>query len=198
MDPQQRIDNFRKMAQDDPDNELGHFSLGKALLDAGQHDEAITALQRVITLKPSFSKAYQHLGEAFKELGQEQQAIETLTSGYTVAAERGDVIPRDAMAALLQALGTAPPIVEKAVDTSQPVGTGAVRCCRCGIVGAQLAAPPFKTELGQQIMDNVCQACWQEWIGMGVKVINELRLDFANPAASEVYDAHMKEFLQLS
>ncbi len=198
MDPQQRIDNFRKMAQDDPDNELGHFSLGKALLDAGQHDEAVTALQRVLEIKSSFSKAYQHLGEAYTALGQQEQAIDTLTAGYTVAAERGDVMPRDAMANMLRELGTEPPTVEKAVDTSQPVSTGAVRCCRCGVVGAQLTAPPFKSELGQQIVDHVCQACWQEWLGMGVKVINELRLDFANPGAGEVYDAHMKEFLQLS
>ena len=30
-----RIEQFRKMADADPENELGHFSLGRALFDAG-------------------------------------------------------------------------------------------------------------------------------------------------------------------
>ncbi|CAA9413769.1 MAG: hypothetical protein AVDCRST_MAG64-2478, partial [uncultured Phycisphaerae bacterium] len=34
-----RIEQFRKMASDDPGNELGHFSLGRALLDAGRDAE---------------------------------------------------------------------------------------------------------------------------------------------------------------
>ena len=40
---QERITQFRKMASDDPDNELGHFRLGQLLAEAGQHDEAVKA-----------------------------------------------------------------------------------------------------------------------------------------------------------
>ena len=32
----ERIAQFRKMAQDDPDNELGHYRLGQLLLEDGQ------------------------------------------------------------------------------------------------------------------------------------------------------------------
>ena len=56
---------------------------------------------------------------------------------------------------------------------------------------------PFKGELGEKVLAHVCQACWKEWIAMGTKVINELRLDFSNPEASKTYDSHMMEFLQL-
>ena len=35
---QERIAQFRKMANDDPDNELGHFRLGQLLMEAG-HDQ---------------------------------------------------------------------------------------------------------------------------------------------------------------
>jgi hypothetical protein len=31
---QERIAQFRKMASDDPDNELGHFRLGQLLMEA--------------------------------------------------------------------------------------------------------------------------------------------------------------------
>ena len=51
--------------------------------------------------------------------------------------------------------------------------------------------------LGTQVAENVCRMCWQEWVAMGTKVINELRLDFSHPQAGDMYDAHMKEFLQL-
>ena len=45
-----RIEQFRKMAGDDPDNELGHFSLGRALLEGGEYAEAISSFDRVIEL----------------------------------------------------------------------------------------------------------------------------------------------------
>ena len=32
----ERIERFRTMAEADPQNELGHFSLGRALMDAGR------------------------------------------------------------------------------------------------------------------------------------------------------------------
>ena len=37
---QERIAQFRKMANDDPGNELGHFRLGQLLLEDGQNEEA--------------------------------------------------------------------------------------------------------------------------------------------------------------
>ena len=64
-----RIQQFRKMAADDPNNELGHFSLGKALLDAGQHQEAAQSLQRVLALNPNIGKAYQLLADAQVKTG---------------------------------------------------------------------------------------------------------------------------------
>ncbi len=42
-----RIAQFEKMAREDPDNELGHFSLGKAYLDSGRAGDAVEPLKRV-------------------------------------------------------------------------------------------------------------------------------------------------------
>src|SRR4051794_28916131 len=47
---QDRIERFRALTVADPTNELGFFSLGRALIDAGQPAEAIPALQRVLAL----------------------------------------------------------------------------------------------------------------------------------------------------
>jgi predicted Zn-dependent protease len=51
-----RIEQFKKMAEADPNNELGHFSLGKAYLDAGQTAGAIQSLQRSLDLNPNTAK----------------------------------------------------------------------------------------------------------------------------------------------
>src|SRR4051812_9099942 len=95
---QDRITQFRKMAQDDPDNELGHFSLGKALLEDGQFVDAAVSFQKTVELNTQFSKAYQLLGQSLINAGNNAAAIQYLTQGFEVADERGDNIPRDEMA----------------------------------------------------------------------------------------------------
>jgi tetratricopeptide (TPR) repeat protein len=88
-DTQSRLEQFRKMATDDPNNELGHFSLGRALLDAGMHDEAITSFARTIELNPNISKAYQLMAQAQLKAERKDEAIKTLTKGAEVANARG-------------------------------------------------------------------------------------------------------------
>ncbi|HSW46595.1 MAG TPA: Fe(2+)-trafficking protein, partial [Phycisphaerae bacterium] len=75
---------------------------------------------------------------------------------------------------------------------------GQVQCRRCGLTGPQLPKPPFKGELGERVFASTCGPCWREWLFMGTKVINELRLDFGNPDDGAVYDQHLKEFLSLA
>ena len=62
---------------------------------------------------------------------------------------------------------------------------------------AALAKPPFRNAFGQEIYDKICPDCWREAIGMGTKVINELRLPMNDPQAQKVLDKHMYEFLNL-
>ena len=64
---QDRIAQFRKMATDDPDNELGHFRLGQLLIEAGQHAEAVKSFERTLELSPQFSKVFQLLGQCLAE-----------------------------------------------------------------------------------------------------------------------------------
>src|SRR6266478_576883 len=95
-----RIAQFRKMANDDPDNELGHYRLGQLLAEGGQHDEAVASFRRTLQLSPQFSKVYQLLGQSLVQLKRKDEAIQVLTQGYAVAQERGDNIPRDEMGKL--------------------------------------------------------------------------------------------------
>ncbi|OWK34825.1 tetratricopeptide repeat protein [Fimbriiglobus ruber] len=48
-----RIAQFRKMATDDPDNELGHFRLGQLLMEDNQHAAAVEAFEKTVELSPN-------------------------------------------------------------------------------------------------------------------------------------------------
>ena len=197
-----RIEQFRKMAEADPANELGHFSLGRACLEAGRFDEAAVCFQRVIELNGNNSRAYHLLASAQKGAGDQAGALATLRKGHAVAHERGDLMPRNEMAALMRELGEDPPSTQSsqsgpAVASGAAGSGGQLTCRRCGLSKPQLARPPFKGELGQRVYASVCNECWREWLGIGTKVINELRLDFAQPADAAMYDHHLKEFLNL-
>lgn len=203
MSNDQRIQQFRQMTEADPENELGHFSLGRALLEAGRAEEAAASFERVIVLKPEMSKAYQLLGEALERAGQREPAVEVLTRGVTVADKQGDRMPRDAMVSLLKDWGApVPALAASAGAAAADAGPGGMsregfQCVRCGRPSGQMPKPPFKGELGQRIHDHVCQPCFREWIPMGTKVINELGLQLSTPAGQETYDQYMIEFLQL-
>ena len=195
-DTASRIEQFKKMAEADPSNELGHFSLGRAYLDAGQYEDAVNSLRRVVELNPNISKAYQLMADAQLKLGKRDSAIQLLTMGVRIANERGDLMPKNAMIAALKELGA--PVPEFATKVSeQPVGEGEVLCSRCGKAKPRMPNPPFSNAQGKMIHDKVCADCWREWIGMGTKVINEMRLPLADPQAQKIFDQHMMEFLNL-
>lgn len=191
-----RIEQFRKMAEADPNNELGHFSLGRALLDANEFEQAAASFQRALSLNPNLSKAYQLQAAALLKLDQRDQAVEVLQKGVKIADSRGDLMPKNDMIRQLKELGAEVPVLQKAVE-NRPVGEGEVQCARCGQVKPRLPKAPFSHPQGQMIYERVCADCWREWIPMGTKVINELRLPLADPQAQKVYDQHMLEFLNL-
>jgi Fe-S cluster biosynthesis and repair protein YggX len=196
-DADNRIEQFKKMANDDPNNELGHFSLGRAYLEGGRAADAAASFERVIQINPNQSKAYEHLGQALLAAGRREDAIARLTAGVQVAHSRGDLMPRNNMRKMLQDLGAPVPELAEAATTQPAAGEGEVLCRRCGKVKPRLAKQPFKSDFGKQIYENVCNDCWQEAIRMGTKVINELRLPLNDPGAQKVWDQHIREFLNL-
>lgn len=191
-----RVEQFRKMANDDPNNELAHFSLGKALLDGGQLPDAIASFKRAIELNPNISKVYQLMGQALMQQNDQGAAIAAFTEGVKVADRRGDLLNKNDMIATLKNLGAAVPET-KPTGPAVAAGEGEVFCKRCGRPGPKLERPPFRNAFGQEIYHNTCTKCWREAIGMGTKVINELRLPMSDPQAQKVWDQHIREFLAL-
>jgi len=194
---QDRIDRFTALTQADPTNELGFFSLGRAYLDVGQPQNAVPPLQRVIALNPAFSKAYALLGQAQHAAGDDPGAIQTLIAGYRIAHERGDLMPRNDMANLLKELNAPIPEIKSDNLTPEDAAAGKIKCTHCGRVAPKMPEPPFGGDTGTLIHNSVCAPCFHEWIAQGTKVINELRLNLTEKTAQDVYDQHMKEYLNL-
>ena len=199
---QDRITQFRKMANDDPDNELGHYRLGQLLMENQEFEQAVASFQRTLELSPQFSKVYQLLAQSLLQLGRRDEAVKTLRDGWQVADERGDNMPRDDMAKMLTGLGEAAPVSKK-VAAPAAAGDG-FRCqrpgCWAGSRARQLTAPPIGLDraTAQKVMQTVCADCWNDWLrNMSIKVINELRLDLSTERGAEEYDRYMREYLGL-
>jgi Fe-S cluster biosynthesis and repair protein YggX len=211
MDTAKRIAQFENMAQADPTNEMAHFSLAKAYGEAGRWNDSAQSYLRCVQLMPDMSKAYQMAGEALKNAGDSEQAAAVLTRGYIVATERGDLMPKNAMAALLTQLGRPLPEVAnapaKAVSVNLsaaparhdgPVPEGMIVCRQSGRLGTRMTRPPFKGPVGAWIAQHIShESFYKGWVPQGTKVINELRLDLSKPQDQASYDQHMREYLGL-
>jgi Fe-S cluster biosynthesis and repair protein YggX len=200
-----RIEQFRKMAKANPDDDLAHFALGQALTDAARFAEAVIVLRHVVKLNAEYSRAYVLLGRAQAETGDDEGAVETWQTGHEAAQRRGDLMVSTELATLLRARGLEPAVSSRPigideptaeVDTREP-GEGEVRDLRTGRVGRRMKFDPFGDEVGQFIFANVSEESWRDWMEMSIKVVNELRLDLGDPEAQRTWDVHMRDYLNL-
>ena len=199
MESDARIAQWEKMTQADPANEMGWFSLGNAYRDAERPGDADVALAKALELNPRSSRAYQLRGQVLIQLNRNDEAGEVLTKGYAVAAEQGDVMPQRAMASLLQKLGKPLPEVKSSQPPPAPPPTDANTIIdrKSGKPGTRPPRPAADARPGRQVHlhDHYSRETWREWIGMGTKVINELRLDFSNEQHQKTYEDQMIEWL---
>ena len=74
-----------------------------------------------------------------------------------------------------------------------------VACKRCGreAEGPPPHRVPFTGQAKDDVLSGICGACWKEWEGMEVKVINEYRLNLADPDHYSVLIEQMRSFLGL-
>jgi len=196
---EERIAQWEQMAREAPDD-MAYFSLGNAYKDADRPEDAQGAFAKAIELNPGMSRAYQLQGQVLIRLGREDEAGPILTKGYTVAAERGDVMPQKAIGSLLEKIGQPTPQVQDAAARKQEVEASGdtVLDRRTGTPQNRLPDPPMRGPTGKFIYDHFGQDTWREWIGQGTKVINELRLDFSNDAHQDIYDQYMLEWLAVT
>ena len=72
-----------------------------------------------------------------------------------------------------------------------------VTCSRCKRQADGLSRAPIPGATGQEILDQVCAACWKEWLGTQVTYINEYRLSPLDPKHFEFLIEQARSFLGL-
>jgi Fe-S cluster biosynthesis and repair protein YggX len=70
-----------------------------------------------------------------------------------------------------------------------------VFCIRHQKTGPAITAHiPFRGELKEQVLANVSQDAWNEWLVEQVKVINELALNLGDPRSHDIIEQKAREF----
>lgn len=87
----QRIDALRAQLNGPRDGALLRYSLGTALLEAGDAAEAMTHLRAALDFDGSYSAAWKQLGHACRHAGDAPAAADAWRRGIAAAETRGDV-----------------------------------------------------------------------------------------------------------
>lgn len=198
MDQAKRIEQFKALCEQDPGNDMARFSLGGAYAQNGQHAEAAEAYLECVGINENFSKAYQLAGKSLMDAGETDRAAEVLENGYLIAAKQGDLMPKNGIADLLRELGRALPEVPAEEKNAAVGGGDGFVCQRTKRPGTRMPRAPFRGDLGTWIQSNISKETFDEWIGLGTKIINELRLDLSREQDDAVYDYGMRRFLGLT
>ena len=72
-----------------------------------------------------------------------------------------------------------------------------VHCSKLGSELPRLPKQPFGGDLGRRIYEQVSAEGWRQWQEMQIKVINEYRLNMANPKDYQFLIEQMLAFLNL-
>lgn len=85
-----RIAALRTQCGGPRDGALLRFSLGTALLDAGDHADARVELEQALAFDPGYSAAWKLLGKARLAQGDDTAAADAWRRGIAAAEARGD------------------------------------------------------------------------------------------------------------
>ena len=70
-------------------------------------------------------------------------------------------------------------------------------CTRCGQVREPLPKAPLFGTLGQQVLSNVCAACWTEWQHESFRLLNHYGLEPVKSEDRKKLYVYLREFLKL-
>ncbi|HJU06712.1 MAG TPA: tetratricopeptide repeat protein [Nitrospiraceae bacterium] len=100
-----RIEPLKKVLAIDPQDEVAWFGLGKAYLEDANYDEAITALESCIRVKPTYSAAYYALAQALQKIERIDQCRDVCDRGIEVSRKNGDAMVTKNLEVLKSTLG---------------------------------------------------------------------------------------------
>ena len=103
--PHTRIEQLKKVLAIDPNDDVAWFGLGKAYMEDANWEEAATALERCINVKPTYSAAYYALAQSLQKLGRIDDCRRTCDQGIDVSTKNGDMMVTKNLGSLKESLG---------------------------------------------------------------------------------------------
>ncbi|WP_447973358.1 tetratricopeptide repeat protein [Nitrospira sp. Kam-Ns4a] len=100
-----RIEPLKKFLAVDPNDEVAWFGLGKAYMEEGDYAEAAAALERCVSVKPTYSAAYLALAQSLHKLGRIEDCRQVCDQGIAVSTKNGDAMVTKNLETLRQSLG---------------------------------------------------------------------------------------------
>ena len=91
MTPQEKIAQFKEVADLMPDDPVVRLGLAIAYLEAGQAEEAVREFKETIRLKPDYTAAHRGLGRALERAGRPEEARAAYMHGIEVGRVTGDL-----------------------------------------------------------------------------------------------------------
>lgn len=90
--PNPKIEQFKKVLKMDPQDETMWFGLGKAYMGDANWEDAISALDQCIAVKPSYSAAFYALAQSLQRQGTLDRCLEVCNEGIQVATTNRDLL----------------------------------------------------------------------------------------------------------
>ena len=100
-----RIDEFKRLLDQHPDDELLWFSLGREFSKAGLVPAAVEAWRRALTIKPNYTTVYRELGNALLSLNEPHEAKIIFLKGIATAEATGDLQVKKEIEIFLKRIG---------------------------------------------------------------------------------------------
>ena len=70
-----------------------------------------------------------------------------------------------------------------------------IKCVRCAQKLPALEKAPFGSALGKKIHEQICQACWKQWVASQNQLINHYGLSTVKPEHQQFLIQNMESFL---
>jgi Flp pilus assembly protein TadD len=89
--PEEKIAQFREVADLMPDDPVVRLGLASAYLEAGRAEDAVREFRDAVRLKPDYTAAHRGLGRALEKAGRPEDAVVVYRTGIEVGRRTGDL-----------------------------------------------------------------------------------------------------------
>lgn len=95
---------WKALLDDEPDNELIHFSFAKALMDERSWEASASEFEKLIEADPEYVIAYAFLARCYLEAGKEDKARDVAERGLPLAKAFNHDVPIEELESVLEEL----------------------------------------------------------------------------------------------